>query len=380
MAVSEAKLKANRENAKKSTGPRTEAGKFRASKNATKHSLTSKIHVAISEEDQAEILERFEAWAPELVPTGSRVAMDMTMLAARSYQRTLNAYRSEDAEAASRVRRAGENWDVKQRKELMEHIAMLDKNPMMAVAGMRTTVAGVNWLLEEFRAMKLLIETHQWEDKYHQRVRKLLGCDNESPNLAHTVPDVWNEFIKIFVNMHRVFDKPLQLMPWQKLMLDVNQFNDRLKAQQKRYSELYPDGIRFEMAYMDMLATQIAELESLRVKLADKEAADRAEAGQRALFDGGETTKLRLRYIADSQRDMYRALKEVREVQKVMGDIEELPDPSDMPETPADPTPPVSRNEPTESPARSSMRKQLPGPPVRKALKAPKTRDHDGGV
>jgi hypothetical protein len=380
MAVSEAKLKANRENAKKSTGPRSNPGKFRSSKNAVKHGLTSQIHVALSEQDHAEIVERFDAWAPELVPTGNRVAMDLTLLASRSYQRTLNAYRSEDAEAAARVRRAGENWDVKQRKEVMELVSMLDKNPMVAVAGLRTTVAGLDWLIEEFRAMKLLIETHQWEDKYHQRVRKLLGCDNESPNLAHTVPDVWNEFIKTLVNMHRVFDKPLQLFPWQKLLLEVNQFNARCQAQEKRYNELYEDGTRFEIAYMEMLATQIADLESLRVKLADKEAADRAEAGQRALFDGGEATKLRLRYIADAQRDMYRALKEIRELQKVERDTEELSDPSGEPETPAEPPPPVSRNEPTASPARPSTNKQLPGPPAREALNAPPKRRRGGGV
>src|ERR1051326_8973710 len=37
--VSEARLRANRENAKKSTGPRTKEGKHRSSLNATRHSI-----------------------------------------------------------------------------------------------------------------------------------------------------------------------------------------------------------------------------------------------------------------------------------------------------------------------------------------------------
>src|SRR5262245_63016585 len=38
---SDARLRANRDNAKKSTGPRTESGKHRSSQNALKHGLSS---------------------------------------------------------------------------------------------------------------------------------------------------------------------------------------------------------------------------------------------------------------------------------------------------------------------------------------------------
>lgn len=55
--MSDAKLKANRENAKKSTGPRTEEGKKASSANATRHGLRSEtLYVPPGEKDDFDSL------------------------------------------------------------------------------------------------------------------------------------------------------------------------------------------------------------------------------------------------------------------------------------------------------------------------------------
>jgi hypothetical protein len=51
--MTDKQLEANRANAKKSTGPRSEAGKKRSSLNGRRHSLTGKIHIATPEESAA---------------------------------------------------------------------------------------------------------------------------------------------------------------------------------------------------------------------------------------------------------------------------------------------------------------------------------------
>ena len=51
--TSDAKIEANRENAKHSTGPRTNSGKVKASRNSIKHGLTAKeVYIAPGEEEE----------------------------------------------------------------------------------------------------------------------------------------------------------------------------------------------------------------------------------------------------------------------------------------------------------------------------------------
>jgi hypothetical protein len=67
MAVSEAKLEANRRNAQKSTGPRTDEGKKIAKMNATKHGLRAESLVVLDEDPQV-LEDRGTAWRACLLP------------------------------------------------------------------------------------------------------------------------------------------------------------------------------------------------------------------------------------------------------------------------------------------------------------------------
>ena len=63
--ASEKQVKANRENAKRSTGPRTPEGKAVARFNGLRHGLCSKVPV-LPGEDAEERRRRLEAWLVEL--------------------------------------------------------------------------------------------------------------------------------------------------------------------------------------------------------------------------------------------------------------------------------------------------------------------------
>ena len=68
MAASEARILANRENAKHSTGPRTEAGKLQSRRNALRHGLSGDGTVLLPE-DEAKLSERRVSWGRVLRPT-----------------------------------------------------------------------------------------------------------------------------------------------------------------------------------------------------------------------------------------------------------------------------------------------------------------------
>ena len=67
MVVSAAKLEANRRNAQKSTGPRTEEGKQRSSFNAVTHGMRAETLVLPVEDPQA-FEDRRAAWRACLLP------------------------------------------------------------------------------------------------------------------------------------------------------------------------------------------------------------------------------------------------------------------------------------------------------------------------
>ncbi|MFO0890065.1 MAG: hypothetical protein U0790_13110 [Isosphaeraceae bacterium] len=67
--TSPARIEANRRNAQKSTGPRTEAGKGKVRLNALKHGLDAQT-VVLPHEDAAKFEQRRDAWTRELSPGG----------------------------------------------------------------------------------------------------------------------------------------------------------------------------------------------------------------------------------------------------------------------------------------------------------------------
>jgi hypothetical protein len=103
MLVSEARLAANRQNATKSTGPKTEEGKLRSRANALKHGLTG-AGVVLPAIDEAEVERRSTAFAEELDVTGE-IGL---ALARRAALNSVRMERGADQQAAATARHVRE--------------------------------------------------------------------------------------------------------------------------------------------------------------------------------------------------------------------------------------------------------------------------------
>jgi len=103
MPASEAQVRANRENPKKSTGPVTQAGKEASRANAYKHGLTANL--VLPEREAEEVERRYQAFCNELQPTGE-VGRALTRHAAKMSVRMERCSSYETATLTDRVRQA----------------------------------------------------------------------------------------------------------------------------------------------------------------------------------------------------------------------------------------------------------------------------------
>ena len=102
MPASEARIKANRENAKRSSGPVTPEGKEKSRRNALKHGLAG-AGIVLPEKDAAEVERRAIAFENELEPSGE-VGLALVRRAALNSVRMERAADQQTAALTGRIR------------------------------------------------------------------------------------------------------------------------------------------------------------------------------------------------------------------------------------------------------------------------------------
>ncbi len=154
MMVSDARRAANRRNASKSTGPKTDDGKAASRRNALKHGLTSLV---VSNEDPRILAERTSDVAEAVKPRsgwdrwlcGEVAGITLQIDRARLAERTLR-----DVAAL----RASTVWDDDRRVEVEDLAAKLASNPPKVGRKLRQTPQGCDWLIDRWAILARLAE------------------------------------------------------------------------------------------------------------------------------------------------------------------------------------------------------------------------------
>jgi hypothetical protein len=146
---STAKLEANRANARKSTGPRTEQGKRESARNAVKHGLTAR-HLVLSIEEQSDFDQLRSDLIAEHQPAGTQEFLLVTQIADAFWRlqrirsiETATIERQLDVESADPEQTLASAWEreFKQLELLRRYEAAAERAYYRALAALRQSQA-----------------------------------------------------------------------------------------------------------------------------------------------------------------------------------------------------------------------------------------------
>jgi hypothetical protein len=247
MTVSAAKLEANRRNASKSTGPRTEEGKNRSKLNAVTHGMRAATLILLDEDAEA-LEDRKAAWAASLMPCGAaeerivEEAVEYTWLRdrarraqeARIATNIVNAGVDDANREADEVLRLGQKLLFDQRgplahyphydredDEYPENVPLVSESeildgdpedPQRLVLRLQATAGGCQWMLDRWAELKLILDDGlDWQSADKLKAIRLLGrqpleavddrkvlmifvaCQTIESRTSIPIPEIWNE-------------------------------------------------------------------------------------------------------------------------------------------------------------------------------------------
>ncbi len=160
MALTPEERKAiNRQNAQKSTGPRTEAGKKRSRRNAYKHGFRCEV-LALSGEDGAAVERLADEWYDFYKPQSPAERELLEMAVTASVQRK-RIVRAKTAVVAEQVRVAEFNFDQHFRDQIQAVVGQLEDDPGNVVHRYRASAAGCRWLIGRWERLSQMLEKDQ---------------------------------------------------------------------------------------------------------------------------------------------------------------------------------------------------------------------------
>jgi len=176
--ATEKQVEANRRNAQKSTGPKTEEGKANSRANATTHGMTSRYVVP----DQADAAQeqRYLDWCPSFTPADPEQEFQLKQVVAASLriEQCQSIEKKRRMELAAIASDSGPQWDLERKLEASRLGKTLKRDPQSVMLQLRLTPEGRDWLLEHLRRLLLSLPAHgkvTWTDVEANHLLDLLG-------------------------------------------------------------------------------------------------------------------------------------------------------------------------------------------------------------
>jgi hypothetical protein len=167
----------NKQNAARSTGPRTPEGKARSRLNALKHGLCARS-IALPNEDPAALAAREAAFRDQYRPQNPREAF-LVQVAVQSTLRFDRCTRFETAELSSQVRAALMNRDTEHDEAIERFRLRIREDGALAIQGLRRSASGCDYLIVQWTFLRdALPDDGSWTEAHLDWARRL---DDEFP-------------------------------------------------------------------------------------------------------------------------------------------------------------------------------------------------------
>jgi hypothetical protein len=164
----------NRQNARKSTGPKSDEGKERSRQNAMKHGLRAEV-LATPDEDPAVIAERVREWEDYYQP-GSPVAKHLVAQCVQASFLSERCHRFHNAVVEMQFLDAREEWAEQLADEVIELANLLYDDPGIAVRRLHETGGGVDYMAKRWEHLRhAFADRGFWNADEEEEAIRLLG-------------------------------------------------------------------------------------------------------------------------------------------------------------------------------------------------------------
>jgi hypothetical protein len=298
----EARAAINRQNALKSTGPRTPEGKAVVRWNALKHGLRSDA-AALPNEDPAVAEARNRSWNEFYDPRSpeeqhlANECVRVTLLSDRAA-----AYNH--ANVSQQVFDADLAWENARCDAVQDNISRLKDDPVDTRAALVETAAGCRWLVLRWEALlDSLNDDGKWNRSERSEAVRLMGC-KPGRGLKEN-PEAWEVWLLG------------ALMPVQTPEEEITRGFQPDRMPESMCARYRRDDLpRYTEAARRLKEALAAQIESLRAEAEflheTVDLPERAAAAERAMVLEGDKGRLFLRYHSEVRNTFHRAMKALK--------------------------------------------------------------------